>query len=205
VPGRLPVLTFGLAGMVGAATLAAMRREARAGRARRRRLGGELVHLGVAVAAVGLTASASYSTAHEARVPPGGAVTVSGARVQLEGISKTRDARWDSTSAALRLSGRGGDDRAVTRLRFSPAQSMTVSQPAIRNHWWGDVYVTLLDAAPDGSATLRVAVNPLIGLLWGAGALLVIGAGLAAVPGVGQRPDATPAPVPARRPEQVPV
>ncbi|WP_309234059.1 cytochrome c-type biogenesis CcmF C-terminal domain-containing protein, partial [Micromonospora sp. ATA51] len=48
--------------------------------------------------------------------------------------------------------------------------------PVIETGLLRDTYVTLIAVSPDdGSATLRLAVNPLVGLLWAGGALTAVG------------------------------
>ncbi len=60
---------------------------------------------------------------------------------------------------------------------------MTVAKPAIWSSVRGDVYVTLLEAAQDGTnARVRVATEPLVGWIWAGGLLLVAGAAVAGVP-----------------------
>jgi cytochrome c-type biogenesis protein CcmF len=211
VRGVLPVATFGLAAMIAVGTVrdaaAAVRREHRRGGRRpaallrtRRHLGAALAHLGVALAAVGLAGSAHYATVAERTLTPGQVVRVAGVAVRAVGTSHSVDGRWDTTRAQLQLTGRGGSARIDPALLFSPAHRMTVSRRAIRTRPWGDVYVTLLDVAPDGATTLRIAVEPLIGMLWAAGVLMVTGAVAAAVPVRRRRP----APAPAPAPEPVP-
>jgi cytochrome c-type biogenesis protein CcmF len=73
-------------------------------------------------------------------------------------------------------------------LRYAPAQDTTVAVPAISSRVSGDLYVTLLSAARNGTVTVRVARNPMIGLVWGGGGLMAL-CGLAslAMAGPGRR------------------
>jgi cytochrome c-type biogenesis protein CcmF len=68
------------------------------------------------------------------------------------------------------------------RLRYYAARDTTVSVPDIRSSPLRDVYTTVLAVAPDGStATVRLAVNPMVGLIWAGGALTALGGALSLV------------------------
>jgi cytochrome c-type biogenesis protein CcmF len=54
-----------------------------------------------------------------------------------------------------------------------------VASPAVVSSVRGDVYVTLLSVDQSGRrATLRLAVNPMVGWIWAGGALMVLGSAL---------------------------
>jgi hypothetical protein len=81
--------------------------------------------------------------------------------------------------------------------------SEQVGTPAIDSGIADDVYLTL-DGYPadpanrSGPVTIGVTIQPLVAWLWGGGALLALGALLAAIPGKRRRPtDPVSAPVPA--------
>lgn len=188
VRGVSAVLAFGLAAAVattvaqewvrvlhGARGAGALRAFAR----RRRRQGGLLAHLGMAVLAVGVAASATYTAASEHRLAPGDRVVAHGVRLGLTDLARERTPRAMTTAADLTI----GDAAVTARLSFYPAHGMTVSNPAIRSSWTRDVYVTLLEVDEQAaSATVRLAVNPLVGWIWGGAALMVAGAALAGWP-----------------------
>jgi len=75
-----------------------------------------------------------------------------------------------------------------------------VGTPAIASSPLDDVYLTIdaLPTAQGGAVTLGVTVQPLVAWLWVGGAIVVLGAILAAVPGRRRRAtDPASAPVPA--------
>jgi cytochrome c-type biogenesis protein CcmF len=148
-------------------------------RRNRRRLSGRVVHLGLVVVAVGVAASSAYTTATEATLEQGGRTTFSGVHATLVSVGRDRDPREMRTSARLRLE-RGGDLAVVTpSLGFFPSHDTTVASPAVVSSVRGDVYVTLLSVDQSGRrATLRLAVNPMVGWIWAGGALMVLGSAL---------------------------
>jgi cytochrome c-type biogenesis protein CcmF len=174
-----------------------------------RRVGGLLAHAGIAVAATGIAASSGYTAKAEREISIGQTMTVRGVTAELVGVDRSR--RADRMAATARLAvRRDGATIATVRpeLRYYSTQDSAVSVPAIRSRPAGDIYATVTAVAADGrSATVRLAVNPLVGLVWAGGAITALGGLLAlrrparrsteiAAPrGSGRRrPAATPAP-----------
>ncbi|MGN6129943.1 MAG: heme lyase CcmF/NrfE family subunit [Nocardioidaceae bacterium] len=198
--GAMPLATFGLATVVvvsmlveTAGALRVQRRHSGRGWAgttvtwlhrNRRKVAGLVVHLGVALVAVGIAGSSAYTSVAERTLHVGDSVTFSGIHARLLKVDRDRDARAMSTSALLELTRPGGGTARIDpALRFFPAQSMTVAQPSIRSSVGGDVYVTLLSVDQAAhKATLRLAVNPMVGWIWTGGAVMVAGAALAMWP-----------------------
>lgn len=69
-------------------------------------------------------------------------------------------------------------------LVFFPARGGSpVARPAIRAGFAGDLYVSVTEVDQEGGAVmLRVAVNPLMGMLWASGGLTALGGLLALLP-----------------------
>lgn len=216
--GAVAVLTCGLAALV-VATVAELlaedvrltRRSTWGGRLRatavtvvrrRRRYGGLLVHVGIALVAVAVAGSSAWSSSIEQTVPVGGDVSVAGVRAELRGLHRSRSGNVMSTQAALEVSSGSGGARSMRpTMDFYSARSQLASSPAIWSDPVRDVYITLVQVAEDGSsATLRLAVNPLVPWLWAGGGVLVVGALLAAWPQRRRRPG--PEPQPARLPSR---
>jgi len=173
----------------------------RTGRLERRRLGGLVAHLGVAVLLVGVAASSSYSSVVERTLHVGDLVSVAGHSARLVSVGRSRDARAMSTDARMVLThGTGNPTGGMTvspGLSFYPAQTMTVARPSVVSRLGGDVYLTLLSVDGDRSATVRMAVNPLVGWIWAGGALMV-GGSLLALGGRRRRRPSPPEAEPAR-------
>jgi cytochrome c-type biogenesis protein CcmF len=202
-PGVLALAAFGLGayvltGLAGAAA----RTIRRPGRSvpMRRRLGWLLAHAGLAVVAVGVAASSAYTVSAERQLRAGQTVRAGAVTARLDGVGE-RDA-GAGVNARVRLTLTGdASGRADPELRYYPARDLTVSVPAIRSSVTRDVYATVLAVAPDGTtATVRLAVNPLVGLVWLGGGLTALG-GLAAV--VRRPVRRRPAARPELRPEPV--
>jgi cytochrome c-type biogenesis protein CcmF len=159
-----------------------------------------VVHLGVVVIAVALAAATSFGHRGEVTLRPGQVASSDGHTIKFVGLTHLRTAARTATEAIVVVDGHGPLRPAVSQFG---ANTEAVGTPAIDSNLADDVYLTLdgypADAAKTGGpVTIGVTVQPLVAWLWGGGALLVLGAALAAVPGKRRRPtDPVSAPVPA--------
>ncbi|MFC0005566.1 cytochrome c-type biogenesis CcmF C-terminal domain-containing protein [Micromonospora siamensis] len=169
-PGPAALTAFGAAAFVLAGLLTT----------RPRRWAGVLAHAGLALLAVGIAASSAYGRAEERTLRVGEALRVGAVSARLVSVERgTPDARM-AVRARLVVSGSGPARVVGPALRYDPARDTAVTVPAIDGSLRRDVYLTLVAAAGDGgSATVRLAVNPLVGLIWAGGAVAAAGGLLA--------------------------
>jgi cytochrome c-type biogenesis protein CcmF len=204
--GVLVLATFGLAAFALASNVRQLARATRAahrhgigawrgfvGRAN----GGLVVHVGVVVIAVAMAASATFGHRGEVTVRPGTTAAFDGHRLAFGGLAQVRTPARQATEAVVRVDGSGPYRPAVSRFGSG---TEAVGTPAIASGPLDDVYLTI-DALPvstGGAVILGVTVQPLVAWLWVGGAIVVLGAVLAAVPGRRRRAtDPASAPVPA--------
>ena len=151
----------------------------------RRRYGGYVVHLGIAVMAVAVAVSATLASDVTATVRPGESVrlgdyTVTHRQVVTERLAS--DPRVVEIRAELGLAGPQSGDLAPA-LRDYPNSSTLIATPAVRTAAGEDLYVTLLAHDPaSGEVTLHVFVNPLVAWIWIGGGVVALGAVFAAWP-----------------------
>ena len=151
--------------------------------------GGMVVHIGVIIIAVALSASSSYTRTQEFVMKVGETVTFSGHTFTFEGLSLETDNVKTSVKAAVRIDG---------EQVYSPARSkylkqgMDIGTPSVKTGFAKDLYVTLEgNVRPtDTEARIKIYVKPLILWLWIGGGLMAIGTVLAAFPGKRRRPTA---------------
>ncbi|MEU4660415.1 cytochrome c biogenesis protein CcsA [Micromonospora chalcea] len=176
-PGPAALTAFGaaafvLTGLVGA------RGSPSAPGVRRRLRAATLGHAGLALLAVGVAGSATYERVDERTLRTGETVRVGDVSARLESVRRAAPGGRMTVRARLTVSSGGKTRTATPGLRYDPARDMAVTVPAIDAGPRRDVYLTLLAVAADGSgATVRLAVNPLVSLIWAGGAVGV-GAGL---------------------------
>ncbi|KAB8197411.1 heme lyase CcmF/NrfE family subunit [Nonomuraea phyllanthi] len=175
------LLAFGLAAFELAAIAARLLDPA----VGRRRMGVLTAHAGVALAAVAVAASSGYAQQAQGRVRVGESLQVGGYDVRLDGVER-QAADGAMTAAARVVVTRHGAAVGVLRpsLAFYPARGGSpVARPAIRGGLLSDLYVSVSEVDQDGAAVaLRVAVNPLMSLLWASGGLMVLGGLLTLAP-----------------------
>jgi cytochrome c-type biogenesis protein CcmF len=187
----LALVTFGAAAFV----LAGLARAAFAS-PRPVRLGALVAHAGIAFLAVGVAASSAFAATTERRLGVGESANIDGVTIQILTIDRSEDAT--GMRVAVRTAVTDHDGRVVItepHLRYYPGHDLTVSIPAIRVGITGDLYTSVLAVAEDGtSATVRLTVNPLVGLVWVGGFLVALGGALSLYR---RRRAAAPAPEPA--------
>ncbi len=171
---------FGLATFAGVATLTQLVGVARSTRDLRR-IGGLLVHLGVVVIAVAITASQQFASKHQVTLSKGEVGNAGGYRLEYEG--RTVERTSDRIRISARIHVREGDESlGVFRPSVSvfPNANQAIGNPAIDTGLTEDVYLTLV-SSPTSSDEVQVtlATNPMVGWIWGGGGIIGIGAALA--------------------------
>ncbi|MGB2757788.1 MAG: cytochrome c-type biogenesis CcmF C-terminal domain-containing protein [Acidimicrobiia bacterium] len=146
----------------------------------RRRLGGLVVHLGVVVVAVAITASQQFATKTPMTLKVGESRDAGGFRIKYLGRTVDRESDRIRVSARLAVS-EGGESIG----ELSPSVSVftnanqAVGVPAIDTGITQDLYITLVSSPTDtDQVELTVATNPMVGWLWFGGAVVGLGAAI---------------------------
>ena len=164
-----------------------------------RRYGGYVVHLGIVFVVVAIATSQSRTTELERTLAPGDAMDVAGYHVVLAGLRDVNEPRRASTFADLVITGNGATEHLHPGLVQYPNSAQAIGTPGIAAGSRNDIYTIL--AAYDGRgrawATVRVRVIPLVSWLWAGGAIVGLGALLAALPPPRRRTVTTVVHVPA--------
>lgn len=153
-----------------------------------RETGGMVVHLGVVLVVVAITASSAYGQRGSAQLAPARSARVAGVEVTYLGMRFVRYADHSAEVASIRLGG--------SSARYHPAISSFgntvegVGTPAVISGPLRNVYLTVDDTPthPGGPADIGVVVQPLMVWLWVGGLVMAIGALLAMVAPDRRRP-----------------
>jgi len=168
----------------------------------RRRYGGYIAHLGVFLAALGITASSTFRTETEATLKPGETLSVAGRTVRLKDVWGREEKQRSVVGATLEvMSGGQVAGTLEPHMNFYPTSQQPVPTPDVRSSVVGDLYANLQAFRPDGTnATIKLIYEPMVPWIWFGGLVVVCGAliGLAPVRSRRTAPAAafTPAPVP---------
>ena len=188
--GIAPLIAFGLAGFAGGAAgrqvVLATRRQGLRGLLGRAN-GGMIVHLGVILVAVGLTASNSYSRTQQFQLSKGETVTFAGHTFTYDGWENFDTRATTGTRAFISID--GGQDYAPAKTIYK-GRGQPVPTPSVKTGITKDIYLTIADPVPSSDTStvrLTVAVKPMVFWLWAGGLLMALGTVLAAFPGKRRR------------------
>ena len=151
------------------------------------------------MAATGHTAQAvatsqSKTIEVEQTVTAGQRFEVAGYSVTLRGLRDVREPQRDLIVADLAISKGGADQLLHPAILFFPNATQAVGSPGIAAGLGDDVYTILAayDTAGRSWATIRVLIIPLVSWLWLGGAVVGLGAVIAALPQPKRREVARP-------------
>ena len=198
--GLAPLLAFTLGGFAGGAALRqlvlATRRQGWRGLVGRAN-GGMVVHIGVILIAVALSASNAYTRSQELKLEKGKPASFGGHTFELIGFSDVKDDRSTGVKALVAVD--GGKVYAPAITKFTN-MGMNVGTPSVKSTWRYDLYLTLEPPVKkdSGVARVKVFVKPLVMWMWIGGGMMAAGTLLSAFPGRRRRrpTDPTSAPVP---------
>jgi len=203
VRGMLPIFGIGLGGFALASAVRTLVLSARATRRQGgswlRALsgptsGGMIVHVGVVILALGVTASSGFVQRTELALAPGQTRHFDGHTFTFLGFHQFADSVKTGTEAVIRVDGKGLFKPAVSTFIGRPDQA--VGTPAIDSSWRGDVYLTfdavggtgessgaqVIPNLKEGSVAIGIVVEPLIAWIWAGGLIVGIGGVLAVIP-----------------------
>ena len=153
----------------------------------RRRYGGYLVHLGVAVIAIGVIGSTVFQTQVRATVAPGESFEVGGYRLSygglrvrepgVNGIEQEVIALLELEDGGERVASLQPGQRFFTNFGGQPVAIVSIDGNLLR-----DVYVFMQGWDDDQNAEIQAFINPLTQWLWIGGAIYTLGGLLAFAP-----------------------
>jgi cytochrome c-type biogenesis protein CcmF len=143
----------------------------------RRLTGGLVVHIGLALAAIGITASSSFARSTEFTVGPGDSRAFAGFTLTYEGTRTLVQPQRLVRVADVRVSRDGRSLGELTpSMNLYPNSSEPIGTPSIRYGAFRDLYSTLLGLQGGGRlATFRFFLNPGVTWLWIGGAIMALG------------------------------
>jgi cytochrome c-type biogenesis protein CcmF len=153
--------------------------------ARNRRLHGGLVaHIGVAVAAIAITASSAFATSTEVTLERGEIASFAGYQVRYWGPRFLDQPHREVVVTDLAVSERHALLGVATpSLNFYPRATEAIGTPSVDYGLVRDLYVSLLGFEGRGErATFRLFLNPGVTWLWIGGVVILLGGVLAAIP-----------------------
>lgn len=150
----------------------------------RRRYGGYIIHIGIILMAVGIVASNIYDVEELKTVEIGESIVIKDYVLTYEGLHQIKEGVNDIVYADLTVT-KGGQYLMQIQPEkiFYPTWPQPRTEVALHSTLREDLYVILSGWERDGSATIKVKVNPLVAWIWYGGYLLVLGTIIAVWPG----------------------
>lgn len=158
----------------------------------RQRYGGYLIHIGIALMALGIVGIEIFQTTTQGTIAEGESISISGYSLTFENLSFIETAAGRNTARASILILRNGRElqRVYPSSDYYQASQQSVTIPGVRSTLSDDLYVILVDWEPitSESATFKVFRNPLINWLWIGSGILVLGTLVALWPSPARQP-----------------
>lgn len=147
----------------------------------RRRYGGYIVHLGVVLIVIGITASSAFVTQKEATLTKGETMIAGKYALRFDELRHyTTDAK-DATAARLTVYreekqvGVMIPEKNVYKYQGNREINQE-TEVALRSTFKDDLYVILANFDVNGTANFRVIINPMVSWIWAGGVVLLLGA-----------------------------
>ena len=142
----------------------------------RRHYGGMIVHLGIAIMAIGLTGSGLFRADKAVAMVPGEVVEVGGEHLRFDGVRTIEGPNYIAVRGHFTLL----DSHVVVmpERRNYPVQQMPTTESGIHSTPLRDVYVVMSEPVPaEGQMKwgVHVYVNPLVQLIWIGGFVSLLG------------------------------
>ncbi len=145
----------------------------------RRRYGGYVVHLAIVLLVVGVTASSAYSTVREQTLAPGQSMLVDGYTLTNLGPPLARKGpNYTLDFVRLQVSRNGRTEGVLEPGQRQYDTGQVGNEVDIRTSYTTgtDLYAILQGVGANGTASVKVLVNPAVGLVWLAGVVFALGA-----------------------------
>jgi len=151
----------------------------------RRRYGGQIVHLGVAMMAVGIALSSSYKIVTEGVIDKGQSLSVGEYTLRFEGVREETLPHRRATIAQMTVMDQSGAvlGNLEPRMNHYRGQMNPIGTPAVRSTLFEDLYLSVMTVDPGGAYVgMRAFVNPMIYWIWIAAGIMVLGCLIAGWP-----------------------
>ena len=146
----------------------------------RRRYAGLTVHIGLALLAIGITASSNLAEQTQVTLRTGQSTVFADRTLRYAGLETDQQAQRTVLTARVDVSGSG---QLTPRMNLYPAATEPIGSPSIHRGVLRDLYASVISLQDDGnSATFRFYRNPGINWLWIGGAVMALGGAAAAWP-----------------------
>ncbi|QED49033.1 heme lyase CcmF/NrfE family subunit [Cytobacillus dafuensis] len=153
-------------------------------RKNQRRYGGYIVHIGIAIIAVGVISSQAYSQEVMKTVNKGETFKVGHYDLTFKNLAETNKNGNGIVYANLDITYKGKDDGSIKPEKiFYATWPEPSTEVAIKSNWKEDLYVVLSSWESKDKVTFVVKINPFVSWIWAGGIIMLIGTAIALLGG----------------------
>ncbi len=134
----------------------------------RRRYGGYLVHIGIAIMMLGIVGSQNYKYEKVVTVSSGESILIQDYQISFEGITQKKDAERDVYNANMVVYKQGKKLQAIAPefIFFNDVRDSHTSEVTVLSSFKEDLYIVLQEGFETNKATFMVEVNTLVTWIW---------------------------------------
>ncbi|MBX6340837.1 MAG: heme lyase CcmF/NrfE family subunit [Thermomicrobiaceae bacterium] len=142
-----------------------------------RRYGGYIVHLAVAIMAAGIIGSHFFQVERQFTVKPGETASIGAYSLVYHGLDDRQTREGEAIAAKLTVLKNGESRGNLESYRFfyTNYEDQPTARMGIKTIGLDDVYVVLDRWENDGTASIRVFINPMVSWIWVGGLVYVLG------------------------------
>ncbi|KKK38427.1 cytochrome C biogenesis protein [Mesobacillus campisalis] len=149
-----------------------------------RRYGGYIVHIGIAVIAIGVISSHAYSEEVLKTMETGESLAIGDYELTFKGLSEHTKNGNGIVAAELETVYKGKMDGTIKPEKvFYETWPEPSTEVAIKTNFTEDLYVVLSSWENRDKVTLQVKVNPFVSWIWAGGIIMVLGTAVALIGG----------------------
>jgi len=142
----------------------------------RRRYGGFIVHIGIALMAIGITASSAFKVEKESILAPGQSVNfLKKYTVEYQGLQRVPGPGYQEVRALLKWKGSGDMEVHPAKRFYEGSREESSSETAILPTLVGDFYFILAGWDENENVSIKVIFNPLVSWIWVGGLVVLLG------------------------------
>jgi cytochrome c-type biogenesis protein CcmF len=149
-----------------------------------RRFGSYVVHAGAVLVIAAIAVSSTMGSSKEIQLTQGQTTTLGAYQLTFAGIDQVSEPHRESVRARVDISKNGRSLGALyPRMSQYENQREPIGSPAVRTSLTEDLYLSIHNIDPDsGTVGLLVLVNPMVGWIWIATAVMALGGLVALLP-----------------------
>jgi cytochrome c-type biogenesis protein CcmF len=134
-----------------------------------------IAHLGIAVMAMGIAVTKTYSEERQVKIAPHETVNLAGYHFTLANIAESAGANFKSVTAEFVVQKAGYSQILSAEQRIYVSHDQSLSKPGILANVWRDLYLALGSPLDNGDWSVRIYYKPFVRWIWAGGFMLLIG------------------------------